>query len=44
MDWVIEFLSTLNDNDVATITNHQWEKRQIILTFELVSEAPQIAK
>ena len=29
---VIEFLSTLDNNDIATITNCQGEKQQIILT------------
>ena len=39
MDWVIEFLSTLDDNNIATITNRQGEKQQIILTPEFVSNA-----
>ena len=39
MDWVIEFLSTLNDKDVAIVTDHQGQKKQIILSPKLVSEA-----
>ena len=39
MDWVIEFLSTLNENKVVTIIDHQGEKNQIILTAQLVNEA-----
>ena len=38
MDRVIEFLSTLDNNDIATVTNRQGEKKQIILTPELVSD------
>ena len=32
-------MSTLNENDVAIVTDHQGEKRQIILTPQLVNEA-----
>ena len=39
MDWVIEFLSTLDNNDVAIVTNCQGEKQQGILTSQLVSDA-----
>ena len=39
IDWVIEFLLTLDENKVATITDHQGKKKQIILTSHLVSEA-----
>ena len=38
MDRVIEFLSTLNDNDIVMVTNRQGEKQQIILTSQLVSD------
>ena len=39
MERVIEFLSTLNDNQVATVADQQGQKREIFLTPELVSEA-----
>ena len=29
---IMEFLETFNEHDVATVTNHQGEKKQIILT------------
>ena len=39
MERMIEFLSTLNENQVATIIDQQGHKKEIVQTLELVSEA-----
>ena len=39
MDRVMEFLETMNEYDTTKVTNHQGEKKKIVLTPQLVSEA-----